>query len=93
VKQADIKVGHTYLAKVSGHLTRVIINATGDHRGWHAQNLTTGRAVFIKSAARLRKEVTPDPPLPYRCEPCAGSGRVNRQMCGACNGTGMRGDQ
>lgn len=27
---------------------------------------------------------------PYRCEPCAGTGRQNRRQCPSCEGTGRR---
>lgn len=56
MKKADVKIGGTYLAKVSGRLTRVIINAEYG-KGWRGQNLATGRAVYIRSAMRLRMRV------------------------------------
>lgn len=57
MKKADIKVGGAYLAKVSGHLTTVVIERNYGS-GWYAKNTKTGRPVWIRSAQRLRKEVT-----------------------------------
>lgn len=76
-KQADVKVGQTYLVKLHGKLTRVKIlerveakavkglgymGARRTYRKggvhWRAVNLATGREVVIKSAAKLRREVS-----------------------------------
>ncbi len=54
MKKAQVKVGGTYLAKVSDRLTTVRIDAENPHGGWDATNLATKKKVRIKSAQRLR---------------------------------------
>ena len=46
-----------YVAKVSGSLVAVRIDRESPYGGWDATNLATGRAVRIRSAARLRRRV------------------------------------
>jgi hypothetical protein len=55
MKKRDIQIGATYIAKVSGVLTRVRITRESPYGGWHGTNLTTGREVRIRGAARLRR--------------------------------------
>jgi hypothetical protein len=78
MKKANVKVGETYLAKVSGRLQRVKVlrevssyrevgrYALGKHTRlsteWDATNIATGRTIRIKSAQRLR-------PLSFRPTP------------------------
>jgi hypothetical protein len=57
MKKADIRIGGTYVAKVSGSLTTVRIMSESIYGGWNGQNIATGREVRIKTAARLRKPV------------------------------------
>jgi len=64
MKQADVKVGENYTARISGNLVTVRIDreraakstAKGQqrHGGWDATNLATNKKVHIKSAAKLR---------------------------------------
>jgi hypothetical protein len=54
MKKNDVMVGASYVAKVSGKLTRVRIERESPHGGWEAVNVDTGRRVRIKSAQRLR---------------------------------------
>ena len=56
MKKHEIKVGSTYVAKISGQITTVAILGPSPHGGWAARNLKTGREVHIKSAAKLRYE-------------------------------------
>jgi hypothetical protein len=63
MKKHEVRVGSIYVAKVSGTLTRVRINQESRYGGWEGTNLATGRAVHIRSAARLRWEVLPVPTL------------------------------
>jgi hypothetical protein len=55
---AQVKIGETYLAKVSGKLVkvRVLGERTTYHgrTGYEAVNLSTNRTLHLKSAARLR---------------------------------------
>ena len=54
MKKADVEIGGAYVAKVSSNLVAVRIDRESPYGGWGATNLTTGRAVRIRSAARLR---------------------------------------
>jgi hypothetical protein len=54
MKKDEIKVGGTYLAKVSDKVVPVRIDAENAHGGWDATNLLTDKKVRIKSAQRLR---------------------------------------
>jgi hypothetical protein len=56
MKKHEVKIGQTYLAKVSDRLTAVRITAESRYGGWDAVNTKTGKAVRIKSAQRLRAE-------------------------------------
>lgn len=73
MKKNDIKVGSLYVAKVTGKLARIRIDAEDPNGGWDATNLETNRRVRIKSARRLRhdadsasstaqRKATPTPP-------------------------------
>ena len=55
MKKADVEIGGAYVAKVSGNLVAVRIDRESPYGGWDATNLATGRAVRIRSAARLRR--------------------------------------
>lgn len=57
MKKADIQVGLTYIAKVSGVLAKVRITSESPYGGWRGTNLATGREIRIRSAARLRRPV------------------------------------
>jgi hypothetical protein len=54
MKKDEIKIGGTYLAKVSDEVVPVRIDAENTHGGWDATNLLTDKKVRIKSAQRLR---------------------------------------
>ncbi len=54
MKKDQIKIGGTYLAKVSDKVVPVRIDAENAHGGWDATNLRTDKKVRIKSAQRLR---------------------------------------
>lgn len=57
MKKIEVKIGGTYVAKVSDRLTEVRIDRVSEHGGWDATNVTTGKSVRIKSPARLRRAV------------------------------------
>ena len=65
MKKQDVRVGSSYLAKVSGEGVPVKITGekwAGDkHVGWAAVNTKTGRPVRIKSTQRLRADVPTRP--------------------------------
>jgi len=65
MRKSEVRVGHTYLAKVSGRAVPVRIiekiqrrTPTGYRTGWLGVSLATGREIRIRSAQRLRQEVT-----------------------------------
>lgn len=58
MRKADVKIGGLYAAKVSGQMHAVRILSVSPYGGWNAVNTCTKRNVRIKSAGRLRYEVT-----------------------------------
>lgn len=54
MRKHEVKIGSTYLCKVSGRIVPVTILRAETHGGWTAENTRTGREVRIKTAARLR---------------------------------------
>ena len=54
MKKADVQIGGTYRAKVSGRVVPVAIVRESPYGGWDGVNTMTGHAVRIKSAQRLR---------------------------------------
>jgi len=61
MKKNEVKIGETYLAKVTGKVVPVRIDVENAHGGWDATNMTTKKKVRIKSAQRLRgSAATPD---------------------------------
>ena len=50
----EIKIGGTYLAKVTDRVVPIRIDAENRHGGWDATNLVTNKQIRIKSAQRLR---------------------------------------
>lgn len=54
----EVKIGRTYAAKVSARIVPVTLLDESRYGGWNARNESTGRDVRIKSAAKLRFEVT-----------------------------------
>jgi hypothetical protein len=58
MKKKDVQINRTYEAKVSGKLTEVKILNESRFGGWDAKNIHTGRMIRIKTAAKLRKEVS-----------------------------------
>ena len=54
MKKDQVKVGGTYMAKVSDKVVPVRLEGDNPHGGWDATNLITNKKVRIKSAQRLR---------------------------------------
>lgn len=54
----QVQIGGRYVAKVSGRLVIVRIDGESRFGGWDATNESTRKSVRIKSAAKLRREVT-----------------------------------
>ena len=59
MQKHNVKVGSTYIVKVSGTLAKVRITREHPRGGWYGTNLATGREIRIRTAARLRSEVPP----------------------------------
>ena len=57
MQKRNVKVGSTYIVKVSGTLTKVRLTREHERGGWYGTNLATGREIRIRTAARLRSEV------------------------------------
>ena len=55
---AEVKIGRYYATKISGNMTIVKIEAAIPRGGWTGRNIFTNRRVCIKSAAKLRGDVT-----------------------------------
>jgi len=55
MKKAEVRIGETYLVKVSGKLARVRVTGESPYGGWVGENLATRREVRIRSAQRLRR--------------------------------------
>lgn len=56
MKIKDIIVGHIYAAKILGKIVPVKIKAQY-HKAWVGRDLTTGKEMYIISAAKLRYEM------------------------------------
>lgn len=68
MKKAEIKVGGLYLAKISGKMVTVRVDrirpryeADHDTVAYEVTNLSTGRKVTFRSAAKFRGETHPEP--------------------------------
>jgi hypothetical protein len=59
MQKHHVKVGSTYIVKVSGTLAKVRITREHNRGGWYGTNLATGREIRVRTAARLRSEVPP----------------------------------
>lgn len=54
MKSKDVRIGETYVVRVSGELTQVRITGENPYGGWDGVNKETGRSVRIRSPQRLR---------------------------------------
>jgi hypothetical protein len=59
MKKSAVKVGETYLKKVSGKMVPVKITGENRRGGWDAVNTKTGRQVWVKSAQALAPVARP----------------------------------
>lgn len=57
MRQADVKIGAVYNAKVSGKIVPVRVDSEWGSRGYYVTNLATGRELKFKTAAKLRAAV------------------------------------
>ena len=56
MQKHNVKIGTTYIVKVSGTLAKVRLTREHVRGGWYGINLATGREIRIRTAARLRAE-------------------------------------
>ncbi len=56
MQKHNVKIGTTYIVKVSGTLAKVRVTREHPRGGWYGTNLATGREIRIRTAARLRSE-------------------------------------
>ena len=61
MKNNDVRLGTTYIVRISGTLAKVRVTRECNYGGWYGTNLATGREIRIRTAARLRGEVGPAP--------------------------------
>lgn len=73
MKKTEVSIGSTYVVKVSGKLTHVKVIKESAFGGWDGMNIQTKRWVRIRTAAKLRREVTQLKPSPTRCLDCGGN--------------------
>ena len=59
MQKDNVKIGATYIVKVSGTLAKVRLTREHPRAGWYGTNLATGHEIRIRTAARLRSEVPP----------------------------------
>jgi hypothetical protein len=64
LKKHQVEIGATYLVRVRGIPTKVLVTRRRELGGWYGTNLKTGREIRIKSAQRLRRQTPPVPILP-----------------------------
>jgi len=58
MKKKDVKIGKIYAVKVSNKIDSVKLTSESIYGGWNGTNLKTGRQVRIKTAGKLRQELT-----------------------------------
>lgn len=58
MKKDEVKIGSVYTCLVSGKLVPVKLLRLHYRSGWIGRNLATNREIHIKSAQRLRREIT-----------------------------------
>ena len=68
MQQDQVQIGKTYAAKVTDKIAPVRIDSENEHGGWNATNLRTNKQIRIKTAQRLRNEITVPDDDPARAE-------------------------
>ena len=58
MKKVDVSIGKIYVVKVSGKLVPVRLAREASYGGWFGVNMATAREVRIRSAAKLRRELS-----------------------------------
>jgi len=68
MQQDQVQIGKTYAAKVTDKIAPVRIDSENEHGGWNATNLRTNKQIRIKTAQRLRNEITVPDDDPAKAE-------------------------
>ena len=58
MRKQDVQIGHIYYVKVSGNVVPVTLVRECPYGGWFGRNIKTNREIRIRTAGRLRSEVT-----------------------------------
>jgi hypothetical protein len=58
MRTVNVSIGDEYSVMVSGRLARVRVTSTSIHGGWNGLNVATGRTIHIRSARRLRANLS-----------------------------------
>jgi hypothetical protein len=61
MKKADVQIGQSYTAKISGQIQSVRITRESPYGGWLGVNPATGREIRIRTAAKLRRAIGATP--------------------------------
>ena len=59
MKSSSVRIGQTYMTKLSKHVVPVRIDGIHAEGGWEGKSLSSGRTVRIKSARQLQRKCTP----------------------------------
>jgi hypothetical protein len=65
MQKQNVKIGRTYIVKVSSTLAKVRLTREHARGGWYGTNLDTGREIRIRTAARLRSEASSEQGISY----------------------------
>jgi hypothetical protein len=87
MKKSEVEVGKNYLVKVSGNLCSVKVTGESPYGGWIGRNTVTGREVRIRTAARLRRPLSPKPQPPVTSQVIGASTIKNGAVCFRCGRT------
>ena len=55
----DVQIGHTYISRVSGNYTAILVKGVCGH-GFFAINRVTGREISLKGGGKLIREFNPN---------------------------------
>lgn len=67
MRKDDVKVGATYVVRVSGFFVpvKIVGKRPGPKPRWIGVNLKTGRTIYFKNSARLREEILSERDIEY----------------------------
>jgi hypothetical protein len=91
MKKNEVEIGKSYLVKVSGKLSSVKVTGESPYGGWIGRNNVTGREVRIRTAARLRRPLSPKPQPPVTSQVIGAACYCSSLATGTCDFcTGLR---